>query len=541
MNDLAIELAGNSGPDDMDFHVLITEVSGSGSDFHPTTVLFESDTVTFNSAAPPTVVHIPLPNLALVPGKTYAFILDAFVTRDGSYGTAAIATKGTYTDGAFYFNQGSAGSSRTDHFADQWYFAESIYPMAFHDIAFQLSFEPSARAQEYLPLEQGTIWKYLKNGRLTVTREVLDKEVTVGGVNTRPVRFVEENVTEYLTSDENGIYLHREYQPHIYVEGVGWVDIDTTFIPPVKLAEDDVWIGRSFHSSGIAQTVVLPENQISYSDYTAYTADSTIEAEESITVPAGTFDTIRYHESISLYGITLSATRYLAKGIGIVKDISTNPQGKTSTFELKSMTWLTLLAPNCGETMPSGGTYDIIWESSPNMTTFQLNYSVDDGATWIPIPGAKHVTDTHYLWTVPIPAKDKKSCRIKVSGYNAANIKVKTDISDSPFTIGVVKVTSPDNRTEVWTSGELRSITWKTNETIRPVAKVQLFYTKNNGVTWLPIKTIKGSNPGTYDWTVPSLTTAKTNCKVKVVLRDSAGNSVGSDVSDQVFTMQPPP
>jgi len=140
VTDLAIELAGNLGPDDVDFHVLITEVSGSGLTFHPTVVLFESDTVTFSSAAPPTVVHIPLPNLALVPSKTYAFILDAFVTRDGSDGTALVATNGTYADGAFYFNQGFAGSSRTDHFADQWFFAESIYPPDFHDIAFQLSF-----------------------------------------------------------------------------------------------------------------------------------------------------------------------------------------------------------------------------------------------------------------------------------------------------------------------------------------------------------------------------------------------------------------
>jgi len=307
------------------------------------------------------------------------------------------------------------------------------------------------------------------------------------------------------------------------------------FIPPIKLADGDVWINRGFHSSGIAKTVVWPMGNIFNFNYTA---DSTIEAEESVTVPAGTFDAIRYHESISGYGQTVSATRYLANGIGIVKDIATNPQGKTSTFELISMTGLNLLTPNGGEIIPSGGTYDITWRSSPNMTIFRLAYSLDNGVTWIPIPGAENVTENHYLWTVPIPAKNKKSCRIKVSGYNEANINVKTDISDSSFTIEVVKVTSPDG-SEVWSSDELRSITWMTNETIKPVAKIQLFYTKNSGITWLPITTITGGNPGSFDWIVPSPAKAKKNCKVKVVLRDSAGNSIGSDISDQVFKIQP--
>ena len=174
--DLAIELAGNLGPDDVDFHVLLTEVSGSGLTFHPTVVLFESDTVTFSSAAPRTVVHIPLPNLALVPGKTYAFILDAFVTRDGSDGTARVATNGTYADGGFYFNQGFAGSSRADHFADQWFFAESIYPPDFHDIAFQLSFAEPVRRVAFVTRQDSAevVIVDLSNGTILGTIATLD-------------------------------------------------------------------------------------------------------------------------------------------------------------------------------------------------------------------------------------------------------------------------------------------------------------------------------------------------------------------------------
>ena len=145
-NDLAVLLAGYSGPDDVDFHLLITEVTGSGLDFHPTTVLFESPGITFSSSAPATVIHIPLPNLSLVPGNTYAFIFDAFVTRDGLDGTARVATNGTYADGAFYFNQGFGGDTRDEHFADQWFFAEAIYTPPYHDLAFQMNFIPAPAA-----------------------------------------------------------------------------------------------------------------------------------------------------------------------------------------------------------------------------------------------------------------------------------------------------------------------------------------------------------------------------------------------------------
>jgi hypothetical protein len=398
-----------------------------------------------------------------------------------------------------------------------------------------LDLPPSYYADEYLPLVPGTIWKYLKNGKQTAVRKVLNKKVKVRGIDTNPVKFVEENVTEYLTSDSNGIFLHRQYEPHIYISGVGWVDIDVTFIPPIKLADGEVWIGQSFHSSGTARTLVLPLGSIS-NFY--YTADSTIEAEETVTVPAGTFDTIRYRGSVTIYGQTLSMTRYLAKGIGIVKDVATNPQGKTATFELVSMTSLTLLAPTGGEVVHSGGTYDVMWESTPDMTTFKLTYSLDNGVTWVPIPGAKNVTENHYLWAVPIPAGNKKTCRVKVTGYNAANIKVKTDISDAPFTIEVVNVTLPKVE-DILVSGETAEIKWATYATKRTVAKVKLSCTRNGGVTWIPIPANITGNPGTYLWTVPDVTALKRKCKVKVVLKDAKGISLGSDTTDGFFSITP--
>jgi hypothetical protein len=94
------------------------------------------------------------------------------------------------------------------------------------------------------------------------------------------------------------------------------------------------------------------------------------------------------------------------------------------------------------------------------------------------------------------------------------------------------------------TSGDdTQSITWTTNTTKAPIDRVQLFYTKNGGTTWISVFTYSGGeNPETHPWTVPDVgLTAKTKCKVKVVLRDKANNVIGSDVSDTTFTNEPAP
>ena len=65
---------------------------------------------------------------------------------------------------------------------------------------------------------------------------------------------------------------------------------------------------------------------------------------------------------------------------------------------------------------------------------------------------------------------------------------------------------------------------------------MKLSYTVNNGVTWKTIKTVTG-NPGSYSWTLPQVAQSKSKCKVKVELKDAGGNTIGSDMSDSIFTI----
>jgi len=207
----------------------------------------------------------------------------------------------------------------------------------------------------------------------------------------------------------------------------------------------------------------------------------------------------------------------------------------TATFT--AITAVKLLSPNGGEVIPSGSSYTIQWQAPANADHYTLKLSMNNGMTWSTI--ASNITGNSYDWNVPIPRNNKSKCFIKVIAFNASNVKIGEDSSDGPFTIEVIKLNTP-NGGETLTSGSTYDITWTTKQIIRPVSKVILSYTLDGGFTWKAITTYTdGNNPGTHPWTVPTVSTSKTKCKVKVVLKDSAGNTIGSDVSDYFFTISP--
>jgi hypothetical protein len=194
-----------------------------------------------------------------------------------------------------------------------------------------------------------------------------------------------------------------------------------------------------------------------------------------------------------------------------------------------------LLAPRPGEVIPSGSTYSIRWIGPAEVVKVKLKYSLDNGLTWASVHHEEYIRGVEYLWQVPKPVANKTACLIKILAQDASGVRTGVGRSDSSFTIEVLRVTSPKGD-DVLTSGKVHRITWSTNETQKPVMKVKLYYTKDGGATWLPIGGAITGNSGYYDWT-PSLKKTKSKCKVKVVLKDKDGNSVGSDSSDGYFTI----
>jgi hypothetical protein len=196
--------------------------------------------------------------------------------------------------------------------------------------------------------------------------------------------------------------------------------------------------------------------------------------------------------------------------------------------------------PNGGEILRTGSSYDLRWGAPEEAVSFNLQYSIDNGATWKTI--VTGVNDRSYGWTVPPVPGVRKSARLRVIGYDGASVKIGADTSDRPFMIEVIELDSP-NGGGVYMSDEPLTIAWTTGATLREVDHVVLMYTLNGGTKWKkiddPLLGPGSGNPGNYDWSLPEVTSAKAKCKVKVVLMDVDGRAIVSEVSDQFFTILP--
>lgn len=213
---------------------------------------------------------------------------------------------------------------------------------------------------------------------------------------------------------------------------------------------------------------------------------------------------------------------------------------------------LSVLTPNGGEELVSGGSYVIKWDApqsdskvnlsggkkkysgvsgTDGITAVVISFSSNNGAEWSVIADDE-INDGEFLWE-EIPQVNSDLCLIKIADKNDG---LPYDISDKVFTItsgqpASITVNSP-NGGEQWEAGSTQVITWNS----KGVEKVNILYSINNGINWLPIVENTESD-GFYSWVkVPS--TASNNCKIKIM---AAGSMLPYDESDLTFSITPEP
>ncbi len=94
-----------------------------------------------------------------------------------------------------------------------------------------------------------------------------------------------------------------------------------------------------------------------------------------------------------------------------------------------------------------------------------------------------------------------------------------------------VKVISP-NGGEIWKAGEVRSIKWNTLAHFE-IKTVTIRYSTDLGTTFIHIVNLPG-NPGSYDWTIPNISSI--NCIIMVEVRGDGPHRM-HDMSDRPFTI----
>lgn len=206
---------------------------------------------------------------------------------------------------------------------------------------------------------------------------------------------------------------------------------------------------------------------------------------------------------------------------------------------------ITLLTPNGGENYLPNNQHLISW-SSVNVLNVDLEYSTNNGTSWVSISTQEPASLGQYVWTVPSVSSSQVLVRVKDSSN-----PILSDVSDAFFQIpfealtkyrggnsdGYALAVNAANSLQLLAPNGGESLAENQQFTIQWIANnlidVILEYSSNSGSTWQAIVPAFSANIGMYQWAVPGVSTQ--NALVRV--SDLVDPGTYQDVSDAVFTI----
>ncbi|MFT3980084.1 MAG: hypothetical protein QM687_06405 [Ferruginibacter sp.] len=189
-----------------------------------------------------------------------------------------------------------------------------------------------------------------------------------------------------------------------------------------------------------------------------------------------------------------------------------------------------LTSPNVAQTWQLGCAYTITWNTATLYTTARLDYSVDNGTTWVQITSATSNSGS-YSWTVPATLAPSTQCLIRIS--NTGNLALN-DVSNVPFTIGVPVTVTSFNTGGTAIGCGTATISFSKSPCL---GTWYIYYSDNNGASYSLITSVadNGSSTQSYTWSVPNGINT-TTAKIKVT---SVNYPAATDESDGNFTIIP--
>jgi len=207
--------------------------------------------------------------------------------------------------------------------------------------------------------------------------------------------------------------------------------------------------------------------------------------------------------------------------------------GRVNAYHALQLANIELTSPGGGESWVIGTQHDITWTviNADSIDSFDLLYSEDGGDSWPDtIATGISASATSYSWTIPTSASsDSAMVRLVANitdGWDA------WDISDSLFTVVPVHVTEP-NGGEQWVVGETDTLRWE-SDTAR-VDFVHIYLSRDGGTSYSDTLFSYSADDGKQAWTVTRAWSD--SCLVKVVGLASDSTVLGSDVSDDMFSV----
>ncbi|MEI6852536.1 MAG: hypothetical protein WCL06_06815, partial [Bacteroidota bacterium] len=189
--------------------------------------------------------------------------------------------------------------------------------------------------------------------------------------------------------------------------------------------------------------------------------------------------------------------------------------------------YVRLITPNGGEQLGACTQTTIAFERAPAYTSFNIDYSIDNGANWIVIQSNTTYSSTinNYSWT--IPNNPSANVLVRVTPYGVPSY---ADQSDAVFTIKRAVTIIQPNYGGVLVVGSTYPVKWQSDgiSNIYDIA----YSTTGPAGTFTNIILGYNTSTNTYSWTVPN--TPSTNCYLRI--RDNI-SSCKEDISDLAFTI----
>ena len=165
--------------------------------------------------------------------------------------------------------------------------------------------------------------------------------------------------------------------------------------------------------------------------------------------------------------------------------------------------------PNGGEVWSTQTLYTIAWNAPTAKTTLNIDYSVDNGATWNRITGNPIMSDLQsYNWITPKVSSTE--CLVRLLD---AEKGTEIDRSDATFTIkpGEAEITRPSTGDPIYKGGVSDIIKW----TLDKNQQVRFEFSDNGSDNWVAVSATVNSSTGQINWTVPVANTK--NAVVRMV------------------------
>lgn len=298
-------------------------------------------------------------------------------------------------------------------------------------------------------------------------------------------------------------------------------------------SQKDTLVNGYTYCSGTAALTTVAASSITTTGATLNGTVNTYSVPASVSFEYGI--TAGYGSTVSLGILTTSSAQAVGAPLtGLTynttynyrltaSDVCGNSTSTNGTFKTLSPT-LSFTSPAGGEHWDVASIHNIGW-SSANVANVKIEYSTDNGLSWVttPITASTSSTSSPTTFSWIIPNTPWTQCKIKITDLatNFSVISNSFEINTPSFTI-----TSP-NGNETWAVNSSHSITWNSSG-LDPSASVALSLSTDGGLSY-PLTIITTSNNGSYPWTITD--NQSTKCRIKVAYLTY------SDASDANFTI----